>query len=220
MTLVMAGRPRPVHSRGHCHHKFEETAIKHTSLQIIRDEHSSLAAMLRSMLMMVERGPNDNPEQFFDVLRAMLFYIDEFPERLHHPKESNLLFPRVVRAAPSVMAAVQRLESDHMNGEKTVRELQHLLLAWELLGEPRKPAFVTQCNDYVKFYLEHMRLEETVILPEAEKALTDAEWKELDAAFEKNCDPLTGKYPPDPAYDRLFTRIVMRAPAPIGLGDV
>jgi hemerythrin-like domain-containing protein len=200
-------------------HKFQETAIKHTSLQIIRDEHSSLAAMLRSMTMMVERGPGENPEQFFDVLRAMLFYIDEFPERLHHPKESDLLFPRVVRAAPSVMAAVQKLESDHMNGEKAVRELQHLLLAWELLGEPRKPAFVAECKKYAKFYLEHMRLEETVILPEAEKVLTDADWKELDAAFEKNCDPLTGKYPPDPAYDRLFTRIVMRAPAPIGLGD-
>ena len=199
--------------------KFQETAIKHTSLQIIRDEHSSLAAMLKSMTLMVERGPGDNPEQFFDVLRAMLFYIDEFPERLHHPKESDLLFPRVVRAAPSVMAAVQKLESDHMNGEKAVRELQHLLLAWELLGEPRKPTFVAQCTSYVKFYLEHMRLEETVILPEAERVLSDADWKELDAAFEKNCDPLTGKYPPDPAYDRLFTRIVMRAPAPIGLGD-
>ena len=160
--------------------------------------------------MMIERGPGDNAEQFFDVLRAMLFYIDEFPERLHHPKESDLLFPRVVRAAPSVMAAVERLERDHINGEKAVRDLQHLLLAWELLGEPRRPAFTTQCK--------HMRLEETVILPEAEKVLTDAEWKELDAAFEKNCDPLTGKYPPDPAYDRLFTRIVMRAPAPIGLG--
>ena len=193
--------------------------MKHPSLQIIRDEHSSLAAMLKSMTMMVERGPGDNPEQFFDVLRAMLFYIDEFPERLHHPKESDLLFPRVVRAAPSVMAAVQRLESDHMNGEKAVRELQHLLLAWELLGEPRRSAFVAQCQSYVKFYLEHMRLEETVILPEAERVLSDADWKELDAAFEKNCDPLTGKYPPDPAYDRLFTRIVMRAPAPIGLGD-
>ena len=170
------------------------------------------------MTMMVERGPQDNSEQFFDVLRAMLFYIDEFPERLHHPKESDLLFPRVVRAAPSIMAAVERLESEHMNGEKAVRELQHLLLAWELMGEPRKPAFVSQCNSYVKFYLEHMRLEETVILPEAEKVLSDADWKELDAAFGENRDPLTGKYPPDPVYDRLFTRIVMKAPAPIGLG--
>ena len=192
--------------------------MAYATLRIIRDEHAALSAVLKSLLMMLDRGPGDAPETFFDVLRAMLFYIDEFPERLHHPKESDLLFPRVVRASPSVMAAVQKLESDHMNGEKAVRELQHLLLAWELLGEPRKPAFVTECKRYVTFYLEHMRLEETVILPEAEKVLTDAEWKELDAAFEKNCDPLTGKYSPDPAYDRLFTRIVMRAPAPIGLG--
>jgi hypothetical protein len=48
--------------------------------------------------------------------------------------------------------------------------------------------------------------------------LTEADWKTLDAAFATNCDPLTGKYPRDPVYDRLFTRIVMRAPSPIGLG--
>lgn len=193
--------------------------MKHTSLQIIRDEHSSLAAMLHSMRMTVERGPEDNPERFFDVLRAMLFYIDEFPERLHHPKESNLLFPRVAKSAPQLMDTVARLERDHLDGESSVRELQHLLLSWELLGEARRPAFTEALRRYVDFYLEHMRLEESVILPEAEKALSEADWKDLDAAFEKNCDPLTGKYPPDPAYDRLFTRIVMRAPAPIGLGE-
>lgn len=197
-----------------------ETAIhKHASVQIILDEHASLSAMLRSMLLMVARGPGDRAQQFFDVFRAMLFYIDEFPERLHHPKESDLLFPRVVRSAPSVMATVQQLERDHMSGEKAVRELQHLLLAWELLGEQRKPEFEAQCKRYVEFYLEHMRLEETVILPQAEKVLTEAEWKELDAAFQQNRDPLAGKHAADPVYDRLFTRIVMEAPAPIGLGD-
>jgi hemerythrin-like domain-containing protein len=198
---------------------YQETTMKHTSLQIIRDEHSSLAAMLQSMRMMVERGPADKPESFFDVMRAMLFYIDEFPERLHHPKESNLLFPRVAKAAPHVMGTVDRLERDHMHSERSVRDVQHLLLSWELLGESRHQMFTDAFKQYVDAYLEHMRLEEEVILPEAEKLLTEADWKELDAAFETNCDPLTGKYPPDPAYDRLFTRIVMRAPAPIGLGE-
>ncbi len=192
---------------------------KHPSVRIILDEHASLSAMLRSMQMMVARGPGDRAQQFFDVLRAMLFYIDEFPERMHHPKESDLLFPRLVRAAPSVMATVEQLERDHMNGEKAVRELQHLLLAWELLGEQRKPEFEAQCQRYVRFYLEHMRLEETIILPEAAKALTDDDWKVLDAAFLQNRDPLTGRQAADPVYDRLFTRIVQQAPAPIGLGD-
>jgi hemerythrin-like domain-containing protein len=71
-----------------------------SALQIIRDEHASLAAMLQSMRFMVQMGPSDDAKKFFDVLRGMLFYIDEFPERLHHPKESNLLFSKIAKLAP------------------------------------------------------------------------------------------------------------------------
>jgi hemerythrin-like domain-containing protein len=189
------------------------------SLRIIHDEHDTLSAMLRSIGMMVDRGPGNDPENFFDVLRAMLFYIDEFPERLHHTKESELLFPPVARLAPETREAIDRLEKDHQHGESAVRELQHLLLAWELIGDARRGAFDAAAKRYLAFYLEHMRLEETVILPVAQKVLSDADWDELDAAFATNCDPLTGKYPRDPVYDRLFTRIVSLAPAPIGLGS-
>ena len=56
------------------------------SITLLLNEHAELTAMLRAILRMVERGPQDAPERFFDVLRAMLFYIDEFPERFHRPK--------------------------------------------------------------------------------------------------------------------------------------
>ncbi len=187
------------------------------ALQIIRDEHTAVAAMLRSILMMVERGPGEAAEPFFQVLRAMLFYIDEFPERRHHPNESDLLFPRLARAAPELMPVISRLEEDHMRGEGRVRELQHLLLAWELLGTPRRAAFVEAVQAYVRFYLEHMRQEELKLLPVAERVLGEADWAELDQAFEAGRDPLAGGTR-DPAYDRLFSRIVQTAPAPIGVG--
>lgn len=187
------------------------------ALQIIRDEHTAVAAMLRSILMMVDRGPGQFPERFFSVLRAMLFYIDEFPERRHHPNESNLLFPRLARVAPELMPVIARLEDDHMRGEGRVRELQHLLLAWELVGVSRRCAFVEAVQAYVRFYLEHMRQEEIRLLPVAEQVLTDAEWAELDLAFEAGRDPLAGGTR-DPAYEQLFSRIVQTAPAPIGVG--
>ena len=189
------------------------------TIRIILDEHAALSAMLRSLVLMLKQGPGDvQPEVFFDVLRAMLFYIDEFPERQHHPKESNLLFPKVARVAPETVETIRHLEVDHGNGEQSVRALQHQLIAWEVLGEPRRAAFESAARAYVAFYLEHMRIEEEVILPAAEKGLDAADWHELDAAFGTNHDPLTGRYPRDEAYDRLFTRIVMKAPAPIGLG--
>jgi hemerythrin-like domain-containing protein len=186
------------------------------ALQVIRDEHSAVSAVLRSMLQMMERGPDEQPERFFDVLRAMLFYIDEFPERRHHPKESDLLFPMIARVAPELMEVIARLERDHVSGESRVRELQHLLLAWELLGDSRRVPFQDAARKYVEFYLTHMRTEETELLPVAQKLLTEQEWEQLNAAFQ-NSDPLvTGDH--DPVYDRLFTRIVMRTPAPIGVG--
>jgi hemerythrin-like domain-containing protein len=185
--------------------------------QIIRDEHAALSAVLTSMLMLLKEGPADAPKRFFDVMRAMLFYIDEFPERRHHPKESDLLFPKLARHRPDLMPIIQRLEREHMAGELRVRELQHLLLAWELLGESRRQAFATSAQEYVTFYREHMRTEESELLPAAESVLSAQEWRELDAAFTSDQDPLASGVH-DPVYDRLFTRIVLTAPAPIGVG--
>ena len=187
------------------------------ALQVIRDEHAAVASVLRSMLRMLERDPDEESERFFDVLRAMLFYIDEFPERRHHPKESDLLFPKLARVAPELMPVISRLEDDHLCGEHNVRELQHLLLAWELLGDSRRPAFEKAARSYVDFYLAHMRTEETELLPVALKKLDEADWAQLNAAFATHGDPLASG-DRDPVYDRLFTRIVMRTPAPIGVG--
>jgi hemerythrin-like domain-containing protein len=188
------------------------------ALQTIRDEHNALAAMVRSLGMLVERGPQGEPERFFEVLRAMLFYIDEFPERLHHPKESNHLFPKVARVAPDVIPVLHRLESDHQNGERRVRELQHLLTAWELLGEGRRDAFVTAANDYIRFQLAHIELAESQVLPAASKLLSESDWQELENVFAASADPVAFGATRNPAYDRLFSRIVQRTPAPIGVG--
>ncbi|NML42475.1 hemerythrin domain-containing protein [Ramlibacter sp. G-1-2-2] len=195
--------------------------MSHTTrnaLQIIRDEHAAVAAVLRSLQQMLQRGPDEEqPERYFDVLRAMLFYIDEFPERRHHPKESDLLFPKMARAMPALMPVIERLENDHLQGERRVRELQHLLLAWELLGDSRRAAFEDATRHYVDFYLAHMRTEETEILPAAQELLSPSDWAQLNTAFSQHIDPLAGGER-EPAYDRLFTRIVMRTPAPIGVG--
>ena len=190
----------------------------HASIRIIQEEHASIAAMLRSSAMLVQRGPQDQPERFFDIMRAMLFYMDEFPERLHHTKESELLFPTV--AARSVLARelIAQLNHEHAVAESKVRDLQHLLLAWELLGDSRRERFEAALKSYVDFYLLHMELEETVVLPQALKVLDDSDWRTLNSAFSVQGNPLTGKYPREPLYDRLFTRITLHAPAPIGLG--
>jgi hemerythrin-like domain-containing protein len=191
--------------------------MTHPSLTILREEHAALAAMLRSIPMLLDQQRRRGQPVPFDVLRAMLLYVDEFPERLHHPKESRWLFPAVRRRSDAAAEVLDRLERDHERGERAVRELEHELLAYEVLGEPRREAFEQALRRYVDGYLEHMRLEEAEVLPLAEQVLTADDWRELDAAFLANRDPLTG-HEPQEVYRPLFERIVRRAPAPVGLG--
>jgi hemerythrin-like domain-containing protein len=187
------------------------------ALRVIQQEHMALSAMLRSLSMLVARSREANEAPRFDVLRAMLFYVDEFPERLHHPKESELLFPKVRLREPDLAAVIDQLDADHARGEASVRELQHRLLAYELLGEPRRAEFEAAAERYVDRYLRHMALEDSTVLPIARDRLTAEDWVELDAAFGANRDPLAG-HEPDDVYAPLFKKILMTAPAPIGLG--
>ena len=189
------------------------------SLQIILEEHASLSAMLQSMSFMIKRGPENNQELFFKVLRSMLFYIDEFPEKQHHPKESTLLFPFVKARAPRVWDLIDKLEIDHKYGEYKIRELEHLLIGWEMLGDKKRVEFNHFATQYITFYIQHMQLEENLIFPEALKVLKQEEWDTLDAEFAQNSDPLSPNKPRQTEYDLLFTHIAHLAPSPIGLGE-
>lgn len=191
--------------------------MTHDAVRIILQEHAALAAMLRSILMLLEQHRSAGTLPDFGLLRAMLFYVDEFPEQRHHRKESELLFPRLRARTPLSRALLDQLDSDHARGERKIRHVEHALLAFEMLGEARREAFEEAVRAYADFYRAHMALEEREILPLAERVLSEADWQDLDAAFQANRDPLTG-HAPDRTYQSLFTRIVNRVPAPIGLG--
>ena len=199
----------------------------HPTLQIIQKEHASLTAMLQSIRMMIKRGPRDKPATFFEVIRAMLFYIDEFAEKSHHPKETQYLFPAILSVCPEVKGVIGLLDAEHETGERRVRELQHLLLAWEILGVTHQDAFTRACEAYIDYYLEHIHVENTQVLPQAAQHLSAQDWERLDVEFLKNVDPLANhglaasQDHPSLAneFSHLFTQITRHAPAPIGLGD-
>jgi hemerythrin-like domain-containing protein len=193
--------------------------MPHAAIQIIREEHAALSAMLRSIVLMVEADRRRGTLPDFGALRAMLFYVDEFPEKRHHRKESELLFPLLRARTPLARHLLDRLDDEHAQGERRIRDLEHALLGFEMVGEPRREAFEAAARRYMDFYLGHMAAEEQEVLPLAERVLTEADWAQLDEAFRGNRDPLTG-HAADADYAAMFTRIVNRVPAPFGLGAV
>ena len=195
---------------------------RHPTSKVILDEHSALSAVLRSIALLLAEHRRRATLPDFAVLRAMLFYIDEFPEEVHHTKESELLFPKIRARSVEGAEVLDRLDADHAKSALRVRELEHELLGVEMMNEgpdgaTRRATFEKAMEAYIDAYLEHIRTEEWVVLPLAERVLTAEDWRELDTAFMQNRDPLTGRQGDD-AYRPVFKRILMTAAAPIGLG--
>jgi hemerythrin-like domain-containing protein len=187
------------------------------ALRVINDEHQALSAMLTSLSMLLAKSRRDGTLPPFDVVRAMLFYIDEFPERLHHVKESTMLFARLRELTDEAEPVLARLDKEHRSGSTRVRALSHALTAWELLGSTRREPFEKALEEYAGFYREHMRIEETEVLPLAERCFTEADWSMLERAFGAERDPLAGGKP-EAVYEELYRTIVRITPAPFGVG--
>jgi hemerythrin-like domain-containing protein len=188
------------------------------TLRSLRDEHLALTALLRTLLLLIAQARTARTPPDFGALRALLFYIEEFPEKRHHRKESDLLFPKLRARTPLQRALLDRLDEEHVRGEHRVRQLQHDLNACEFLGESQRTRFEEAVQGYVDFYLTHMALEEREILPLARHVLTPEDWEELDEATGIDRDPLVARRA-DAPWEELFQRVVARIPAPFGFGE-
>jgi branched-chain amino acid transport system ATP-binding protein len=187
------------------------------ALSIIRDEHRSLAAVLHGMMYLVREIRLADTAPDFDVLEAMVGYVESFVERCHHPKEDRYLFRLLRRCRPEAIPLIERLEEEHRSGDARIRALRAALADYRARGAEAFPAFAAAAAGYSAFNYAHMRAEETEILPMAEAAFGPADRDEIDAAFLGNDDPLVGARAGQD-YAKLFRRIVEIAPPPLGAG--
>ena len=187
------------------------------AIAIIHDEHRTLAAVLHGMLYLVRdirlRGTPPN----FPVFDAMVHYVDTFQDRYHHPKEDAYLFRLLRLRHPPSGELVDRLEDEHRAGAAKIRVLEQALTRYRSGGAAEFPAFAEAVQAYASFHWDHMRAEEEELLPRARDHLTAEDWREIDAAFSGNADPLVGAAA-GADYEALFRRIVNLAPPPIGVG--
>ena len=187
------------------------------AIGIIHDEHRSLAAVLHGMLYLVRDIRLCRTEPKFNVLGAMVYYIDAFPERFHHPKEDAYLFRFLALRYPDAAPLIDQLATEHRTGAEKIRALEQALARYQQGGAAEFPAFAQAVQGYAAFHWDHMRAEEDRLVPLARDHLIAEDWKEIDAAFTGHSDPLFGAKA-EAEYNNLFRKIVNLAPPPIGLG--
>jgi len=188
------------------------------AISTLLDEHRSLAAVLHGMRYLVREIETRRMRPDFGLLGAMVYYIDTFPERFHHPREDSYLFSRLRARAPAAQPLIARLEAEHVASREKMRDLAQALERYRGGGEREFAAFRDALDAYANFQWKHMRAEEEELLPIARAELDADDWKAIEAGLREATDPLEGARAFD--YDALFRRIVTLAPPPIGVGPL
>ncbi|HET7365494.1 MAG TPA: hemerythrin domain-containing protein [Burkholderiales bacterium] len=183
----------------------------------IQQEHRSISAVLHALKQLARDAQDPKVKPDFAVFRAILHYIDQFPEQLHHPKEDEYLFPPIVARLPKTQTLIEGLQAEHKQGEKLIRELERALVLFEDGWPKGAPEFLETVDAYAEFHWKHMRKEEEQVLPLAERCLSERDWQAIDWAFDANNDPIAGVKERD--FNTLFSRIVSLAPAPVGFAE-
>jgi hemerythrin-like domain-containing protein len=189
-----------------------------TALTILHAEHESIAAVLITMRLLVRQVRDRVVASDAKAFRAMLYYLDVFPEREHHRKEESELFARIRARTHEADAVLAGLTREHESGQGAIRELEQSLLRLEEGGGREAAAFVHAVERYVDGYIGHMRQEECELFPLAERVLTAQDWAEIAIAFGSRRDPLDG-ITRRTEYEQLLTRIANLVPAPLGFGS-
>lgn len=190
-------------------------SMRPEAIRIIVDEHSAIAAVLYALRYLVKQMREGGEEANFPLLRAILDYIVSYPDRWHHPKEDRFLFAAIRRRTHDADALLADLEREHRIGYPMIEELKQRLIEFQNGEAAAGAAFFDLAGRYVQLEWAHMRKEEDLLMPIAERVLDRADWEEIDQAFRENDNPLFGIKPKDEA-DRLYQRILSLAPAPIG----
>ena len=186
------------------------------AIDIIKSEHRALAAVLSGMSAFVEGVEAGKFEPDFTLLAAMIQYVADVPEKVHHPKEDDYLFPAVARRSSAAAAMIDDLQREHQLGPQKIGDLKAALVDYHTAGAAGVHAFRDAVRAYADFQWKHMSKEEKHVLPLARDVLTAEDWAAIDGAFTANDNPWEGAAG---EYKQLFTRIVSIAPEPIGLGD-
>ena len=83
------------------------------AINAVLSEHGKLSAIIQGMCHFSRLVGQPGTHMDLKVFRAMLFYISEYPEKVHHPKEDEFLFRLVRSRSADIDTTLLALEEQH-----------------------------------------------------------------------------------------------------------
>jgi hemerythrin-like domain-containing protein len=124
------------------------------------------------------------------LLRDVVSYLHDFPDRVHHPTE-NLLFDRLLKRRPDLAEEVAGLRSEHEQlAEETLALLEGLEQA--ITGSASQRSLRAQVVRFTASQRAHMEREGRKVFGVAKTELLKSDWTALGRRTKLHADPLFG----------------------------
>ena len=163
----------------------------HPILATLYAEHRYMGTLLRlleTQLDLIEQGePLDA-----NVLYESLHYMTHYPDSFHHPRE-DLVYQRAGELDPVLADSVDTLQREHDYLTEIGAKALVAVTAWRE-GNTDTDAIEEPVRAYIDTMYRHMSAEESLVFPEIDRVLSEADWAMLeeDDLLAPVADPVFG----------------------------
>ncbi len=157
------------------------TATKSTAL--LEQEHQTIQKVIAKVSIIADRleAGGSEPDS---VLRDISTFLRQFSEECHHVKEEKYLFPLLeARGVPASGCPIAVLHHEHEKGHALLAQLNDAIQVFAVNGTGRD-TLVTTLRALVRLYVDHIWKENYLLLPMADKVLSEHDHAELCEQFE------------------------------------
>jgi len=155
-------------------------------LQVLKEDHRNLAILLDMLESEIRRLQQDKRADF-EILEAILGYLQRYGDQCHHPKE-NLIYARLRKRDGAEAKGSSMIQNEHktlaQNTDEILKDLRDILCG---TTTPR-PGLGVQLAEYLAAYRAHMAAEDTHFFPTAENTLSLQDWKDIESDAEALTD--------------------------------
>ena len=129
----------------------------------IKQEHRSLTRVLYTVQALLNQTVSRYGSPEFGLLSAALYYIDDFQERCHHPKEDEYLFKALRAATAKFNGELDALEAGHVSSAHAMSQLHRYLVHYQGGAATGLQVLKVGVDTYAAQMIEHMRREEELL---------------------------------------------------------
>lgn len=158
------------------------------AIEDLKHEHDAILFALGILASMDRRMAAETTVDVGDVTDFVGF-LREFADTCHHGKEEGFLFPALQEAGGAELdELVEVLRDEHEQGRGWLRELEAAVRP-----TPDVAAFSVAASGYADLLAAHIRKEDEVLFPMAERTLTADRLHALFEAFEQHESQVIGE---------------------------